>query len=181
MYNVVHAAYKLKRYSQGDVVLHNTVIKIGTGMGGNSAMDHAFFRNNLAIGGPDGGINWGGYGAGTPSAARIYEPGDHSDFDYDAVGVYEISYSAKIGNKLFSEVEKNGIERISIDEVFPNVEFPYPPVPERIVPDLRPNANSKVVDAAVVIPNINDNYSGNAPDCGAYEAGQELPVYGPRN
>ncbi len=33
MYNVVHAAFKLKRFSRGDVVLHNTVIKVGTGLG----------------------------------------------------------------------------------------------------------------------------------------------------
>lgn len=181
MYNVIHAAYKLKRFSQGDVVLHNTVIKVGTGMGGNSAMDYAYFRNNLAIGGPDGGVNWGDYGAGTPSAARIYDPGEHSDFDYDAVGVYGINYTAKIGGQPFSEVEKNGIERITIEETFNDVEFPNPPVPERLVPDLRPNPNSKVVDAGVVIPNVNGNYLGDAPDCGAYEAGEELTVYGPRS
>ncbi len=180
MYNVIHGAYKLKRYSQGDVVLHNTVVKIGAGMAGNSAMDFAYFRNNLAIGGPDGDVNWGGYGAGVPSAAMIYDPGVHSDFDYDAVGVYGVSYKAVIGNKPFSEVEKQGIERITMEDVFNRVDFPNPPVPEREVPDLRPNSNSRVVDAAVYIPNINDNYSGNAPDCGAYEAGQELPHYGPR-
>ncbi len=60
------------------------------------------------------------------------------------------------------------------------MEFPNPPVPEREVPDLRPRKGSKVVDAAVIIPNINDNYLGKAPDCGAYEAGQPLPHYGPR-
>ena len=181
MYNIIHAAYKLKRYSQGDVILHNTVIKVGTGMGGNSAMDFTYFRNNLAIGGPDGGVNWGGYGAGTPSAARIYEPGEHCDFDYDAVGVYGIAYTAKIGDRPFSEVEKNGIERITLEDVFDDVEFPNPPVPERVVPDLRPDPNSKVVDAGVAISNVNDDYLGAAPDCGAYEAGQELPHYGPRN
>ena len=116
MYNVVHAAFKLKRRSQGDVVLHNTVIKVGAGLGGNSAMDYAYFRNNLAIGGPDGGVNWGDYGAGTPSAANIIEPGPHCDFDYDAVGIYKVDYKATIGDKLFSEVEKNGIERIKRSE-----------------------------------------------------------------
>ncbi len=181
MYNVVHAAFKLKRRSQGDVVIHNTVIKVGTGLGGNSAMDHAWFRNNLAIGGPDGGVNWGDYGAGTPSAADIIEPGLHSDFDYDAVGVFNTDYRATIGDKQFSEVEKHGIERIKIEEVFNNVQFPLPPVPEREAPDLRPEKNSRIVDAAVVIPNINDNYNGKGPDIGAYEAGEDLPHYGPRN
>jgi hypothetical protein len=180
MYNVVHAAFKLKRRSHGDVVMHNTVIKVGAGLGGNSAMDYAFFRNNLVIGGPDGGVNWGDFGAGTPSAAEIIEPGPHSDFDYDAVGVYGTDYQATIGDESFSEVEKNGIERIKIEEVFNDVEFPLPPVPERKAPDLRPKIGSQVIDAAIGIPNINDNYKGRGPDIGAYESGEELPHYGPR-
>ncbi len=181
MYNMIHAAFKLKRYSQGDVVLHNTVIKVGAGLGGNDTMDYAYFRNNLAIGGLTGGKNWGNYGAGNPYAADIIDPGDFSDFDYDAVGVYGTPYIAKIGGKPFSEVEKHGIEHIKIEETFNNVEFTFPPIPERKVPDLRPKPGSRVEDAAVRIPNINDDFSGNAPDCGAYEVGQELPHYGPRD
>jgi len=180
MYNIVHAAFKLKRFSRGDVVIHNTVVKVGAGLGGNSAMDYAWFRNNLAIGGPTGGIKWGGYGAGNPFAADIIEPGSHCSFDYDAVGVYGTTYIAKIGDKNFSEIEKHGIEGLELEKTFLNVRFPNPPVPERDVPDLRPLAGSRVIDAAIHIPNINDNFKGRAPDCGAYEAGQELPQYGPR-
>jgi len=180
MYNIVHAAFKLKRFSRGDVVIHNTVVKVGTGLGGNSAMDYAWFRNNLAVGGPTGGVKWGGYGAGNPYAADIIEPGSHSSFDYDAVGVYGTDYIAKIGGKPFSEIEKHGIEGIELEKTFLNVMFPNPPVPERNVPDLRPLTGSRVIDAAIHIPNINDNFKGRAPDCGAYEAGQDLPQYGPR-
>jgi hypothetical protein len=180
MYNVVHGAFKLKRFSQGDVILHNTVIKVGAGLAGNEKMDYAYFRNNLAIGGPDGGVNWGDYGAGPLSAVYIPEAGEHSSFDYDAVGVYGIDYVATIGERPFSEVEKHGVEKITIDKVFNEVEFPNPPVPERNVPDLRPQKDSRVVDAAVVIPNVNDDYKGKAPDCGAYEVNQKLPHYGPR-
>ncbi len=180
MYNVIHAAYKLKRFSQGDVVLHNTVVKVGAGLGGNDKMDFAYFRNNLAIGGPTGGVNWGDYGAGNPYAADIIGPGIHSDFDYDAVGVSGNLYVAKIGGKPFSSVEKHGIEHLSLKETFRNVSFPNPPVPERGVQDLRPIAGSTVIDAGVYIPNIDDGYTGKAPDCGAYEFGQELPHYGPR-
>ena len=180
MYNVIHAAFKLKRFSQGDVVMHNTVVKVGAGLGGNDTMDYAWFRNNLAIGGPTGGVNWGDYGAGNPYAADIIGPGAHSDFDYDAVGVSGIGYVAKIGGKPFSSVEKHGIEHIKLDETFKNVTFPNPPVPERAVPDLRPLPGSAVIDAGVFIPNIDDGYKGKAPDCGAYELGQDLPHYGPR-
>ncbi len=180
MYNVVHAAFKLKRFSQGDVVLHNTVVKVGTGLGGNSAMDYAYFRNNLAIGGPTGGVNWGDYGAGNPYAADVIDPGNHSSFDYDAVGTFEVPYIARIGKRDFSEVELHGTEQITLQETFANTDFPNPPVPEREVPDLRPKAGSRVIDAGVFIPGINDDFRGDAPDCGAYEEGQELPHYGPR-
>jgi hypothetical protein len=180
MYNIVLTAFKLMRFSRGDVVLHNTVVKVGVGLGGNSAMDYAFFRNNLAIGGPTGDVKWGGYGAGNPFAADFIKPGEHSSFDYDAVGVFGTAYIAKIGGKPFSEIEKHGIEGIELEKTFRNVEFPNPPIPERDVPDLRPLAGSRVIDAAIYIPNINDNFKGRAPDCGAYETGQELPQYGPR-
>jgi hypothetical protein len=39
---------------------------------------------------------------------------------------------------------------------------------------------SKAVDAGEVIPTINDDFAGKAPDLGALEVGKPLPVYGPR-
>lgn len=42
------------------------------------------------------------------------------------------------------------------------------------------NPNSDAVDAGVVIPNVNDNYNGSAPDLGALEIGKDIPVYGVR-
>ena len=180
LYNIPHAAFKLKRFSQGDVVLHNTVIKIGAGLGGNNAMDYAYFRNNLAIGGPSGEIIWGNYDAGKPSGADILSPGKHSSFDYDAVGVFGIEYTAKIGENPFSLVEKHGVEKITLENTFHQVDFPNPPIPVREVPDLRLKPSSPAVDAAMFIPNINDHYTGKAPDCGAYEFGQMMPHYGPR-
>jgi len=46
--------------------------------------------------------------------------------------------------------------------------------------DFRLAPGGKAVDAGVPIPNINDGFSGKAPDLGAYEEGQRPPVYGPR-
>lgn len=46
--------------------------------------------------------------------------------------------------------------------------------------DLRLKSNSVAIDAGLVLANINDTYTGSAPDLGAYETGQELPHYGPR-
>jgi hypothetical protein len=59
--------------------------------------------------------------------------------------------------------------------VFNNVAFPIPPVPEREAAYLRPRAGTVVVDAALRMPNINDDFKGLGPDIGAYEAGEPLP------
>jgi len=47
--------------------------------------------------------------------------------------------------------------------------------------DLRLQRGSAAIDKGKVIPNITDDYSGSAPDIGAYEFGDNLPHYGPRN
>lgn len=46
--------------------------------------------------------------------------------------------------------------------------------------DLRLIEGSKAVDAGCVLPNVTDQYRGKAPDLGAYEFGEPLPHYGPR-
>ncbi|MGC8642600.1 MAG: hypothetical protein ACP5XB_22310, partial [Isosphaeraceae bacterium] len=43
---------------------------------------------------------------------------------------------------------------------------------------LRPT--SKAVDAGVVLPTVNDDFKGRAPDLGALEVGKSEPVHGPR-
>ena len=46
--------------------------------------------------------------------------------------------------------------------------------------DFRLKARSAAVDRGVGIPNVTDEFSGDAPDLGALEIGAELPHYGPR-
>src|SRR5581483_1515816 len=46
--------------------------------------------------------------------------------------------------------------------------------------DFRLKAGSAAVDKAVVLPNVSDRYSGQAPDLGAIELGAAAPHYGPR-
>ncbi len=36
------------------------------------------------------------------------------------------------------------------------------------------------IDAGILLPTINDDFTGTAPDLGAYERGREIPHYGPR-
>ena len=46
--------------------------------------------------------------------------------------------------------------------------------------DFQLHSDSAAVDAGCVIPNVNDDFDGKAPDLGALEVGQEMPIYGPR-
>jgi hypothetical protein len=188
MYNLTYAPFKLHRFSKGDVVLHNTVVKAGDGMAcfSGAEFDYAFFRNNLCIGGPNGGEKWGGYGAGDGCAAAMCAPGPHCSFDYDALGSHQTPFKAIFGKYTFTSIEaltKSAFEPHGVPadiNVFSGVEFPVPCIPERKPADLRPRAESAVVDAALRLPNVNDNFLGKGPDIGAYEAGQPLPHYGPR-
>jgi hypothetical protein len=188
MYGLTYAPFKLHRYSQGDVCLHNTVVKVGDGMCcfAGQPFDFAFFRNNLCIGGPPGAHKWGGYGGGQGAAARMVSPGPHCSFDFDALGTFKTPFGGQLGAQRFASLADlhkgpHEIHAIQADmSVFDGVEFPDPPVPERKPPDLRPRPGSAVVDKGVRLPNINDDFLGAAPDLGAYEDTQPLPHYGPR-
>ncbi|MFC2076482.1 right-handed parallel beta-helix repeat-containing protein, partial [candidate division KSB1 bacterium] len=187
MYNIVHSPFKLHRHSKGDVALHNTAIKVGDGLCCRSSegWSHALFRNNLMIGGIGGGF-WGRYNAGDGLA--IYLPGadETCDLDYDAVGTYHTAFEGLLGDVKFSSIEElrektSEKHAIRVDmTIFNGVAFPHPPVPEREPADLRPLINTAVIDAGARLPNINDDYKGDAPDIGCYEEGQKLPHYGPR-
>jgi hypothetical protein len=82
-------------------------------------------------------------------------------------------------------LEKHGITFESYDIFAGAEEATYgdsneDPLVEPESVDLRPAANSVLIDAGTVIPNINEDYAGKAPDIGAYEFGKPLPHYGPR-
>jgi hypothetical protein len=67
---------------------------------------------------------------------------------------------------------------------FVRVSAPDPKDPRRFYRpeefDFSLSENSRAIDAGVALPNINDGFTGKAPDLGAYERGLPMPVYGPR-
>jgi hypothetical protein len=70
-------------------------------------------------------------------------------------------------------------------DIFENVSPPDPKQPHAVYHaadyDFRLKAGSKAVDAGTRLPNVNEDFSGRAPDLGAIESGKPAPVYGPRN
>ena len=69
-------------------------------------------------------------------------------------------------------------------EAFVNVRMPDKSDPQRLYKpddfDFRLKAGSAAVDAGMILPTVKDDYQGKMPDLGAYELGQPLPLYGPR-
>jgi hypothetical protein len=88
--------------------------------------------------------------------------------------------------KEFAEATGQDRHSVPVDyDVFVRVTPPDPNDPRKLYKpsdfdfELRPE--SAAIDKGVRLPNINDEYSGRAPDLGAYEAGRPLPHYGPRD
>ncbi len=189
VFNAAMGSFKLNRFSVGDVILHNTIVKAGDGLCtfDSDPFDWAIWKNNLALGGTNGGWTGsqvsGGYGPGSGYACNISACGSHCVFDYDAVGTYKTAFAARINGRDFFTVEPHG--RKIDSSAFPSFRFPSPPAPGPAYyyqpQDLRPSPScTSIVDKALAIPNINDDFSGAGPDIGAYEAGRDLPAYGPR-
>ena len=69
--------------------------------------------------------------------------------------------------------------------VFVNVRVPDKSDPQHLYKpedfDFRLKAGSAAIDAGTVLDSITDDFSGRAPDLGAYELDRPLPYYGPRN
>jgi hypothetical protein len=83
--------------------------------------------------------------------------------------------------------EATGQEKHSVlldYDVFVKVRMPDKSDPQRVYPvddyDFRLKPGSAAIDTGIALPNITDNFTGRAPDLGAYEADRPLPHYGPR-
>ena len=190
MYNLISNPFKLSRNSKGDVVLHNTVVKVGDGFLLSHNPEHTLFRNNLVIGGQGGqpgGGQHGRFGSGSGLAISFRNFKASVDMDFDGLGTYGKPFRGMVGREKFDSIEqmrkvttaKHAVQ-VSMDIFAANPDFPDPAIPERKPADLRLQAGSVAVDAGVAIPNVNNGYAGKAPDLGAYELGAPVPHYGPR-
>jgi hypothetical protein len=69
--------------------------------------------------------------------------------------------------------------------IFENVKMPDESDPQHLYNpedyDFRLKPGSAAVDGGTLLPTINDDFTGRAPDLGAFELGKPLPHYGPRS
>lgn len=159
MFNVILEAFKLHRFSRGDVILHNTVIKAGDGLGiyTSEPFDHAQVEHNLFIGGrPPAGVTFGGYSPGRGRAVDVQRFGDHCLFDHNTYAVIGQSFEGKIRSWTFSELPGTAYE--SHGRII-EVAVPFPEDPARFYDP----------------PDLTGLRQG-----GAYHGENTVPVYGPR-
>ena len=182
----------------GVVVYHNTFIAENRTA---QQLSNAHFANNLflgtdapvgisVLGGPTAytTYDYNGYrpnrGAQAQFTWRGPRPG--STIDYDGPQDQAQRFSTLTELSAATGQERHGIE---VDyDIFESLRPPVPPDSSKpgapydgtdLNFALRPGG--KAVDAGVRLPNVNDGFAGSAPDLGAYEVGQPLPVYGPRH
>lgn len=189
LYNCIYSPFKLHNGSVGDIAYHNTVVKCGDAFAvySGATWSRAVFRNNLFLGGSGGGT-YGGYDNGNGDVADLGAADATCSFNYDGYGsVGTGTFDGNIGGTSFtslaqmksSTTETNAVQ-VTMSVFAASVAFPDPPLPERPKADLRLASGSAAADAGVAIANVNDGYSGSAPDLGAHELGSPLPTYGPR-
>ena len=181
----------------GVIVYHNTFVAENRT---DQQVSNAHFANNLFLGTD---TTTGIASLGGPTAYSTYDydgfrPNRGAEFQYSWSGPREglqVDYDRPQNQaqrfKMLSELasatgaETHGVE---LDyDIFERVRPPSPPdsskpgTPyEASELDFRLKAASKAVDAGTPLANVNDGFAGKAPDLGAYEFGQQVPVYGPR-
>ena len=195
MYGITSLSYKLHNYCTGMVVYHNTTASSRRGFQSFDRWQNGHFRNNLFMGGqpytrvvrgqertlpayavstgsisPYTTLDYNGYSRNDPDPARFISW-------YDGESRREFATLEEFAEG--AGHERHGVE---VDyDIFVRAERPQTGL--TVEPgewDLRLGPNAAAVNAGVRLPNVNDGFTGTAPDLGAHELGQPLPHYGPR-
>lgn len=182
MYNVEASVFKLHNSPSGVLMYHNTAVKAGmpASIYPGLPIRNCVSRNNLFV------------GTSAQFAFESTAPMIDCDFDYDAFGGGPWPMFMKWNERRYPDLEevKRGAPvyrhalLVNPANCFHSRLLPPADARAQAFPtktnDLRLSGRSQARNKGARIPGINDNYEGNAPDLGAYEYGQSLPLYGPR-
>jgi hypothetical protein len=187
-------AFKISAKPAGLFFFHNTII--GEQTAGDPA-SNVHFRNNLFLGRdtPDRGImNWANATPAYSSDYNGFRPnkGVEAQYRWLAPSAGQTAYEPARGDrKSYATLQEfqsaTGQEAHGIEVDFDIFESMTPPDPSKrhavyhaMDLNFRLKGDSKAVEAGVVIPTVNEDFVGSAPDLGALEVGQPEPIYGPR-
>jgi hypothetical protein len=183
--NLAHAPYKLNNEPTGFLILNNTSIRtqgdgnysadawpqLGYQLSGHWSFAANFqFKNNIVV--------------GVTRPARVTTALVLADIDYDGWfpdGQFDFydTYANLADVKARSAYEARGVVLNGLPfATAPGMPADYTTLvgPKDVTLSAASNAN----DAAVLLPNVNDDFVGSGPDLGAVERGRPAPVFGPR-
>lgn len=184
--NIAHSAYKLNNDPSGFYIFHNTSARtLGTGNWGAQAWtslgytqadgDPAYaanfqFKNNILVGVSD---------PARVTTDLILEDIDYNGWMPDGEFRFVDTWVNFADLQSNSGHEANG--RILDNETFGTaLVLPADYTTFWSATDVTLGPNSRAIDSAQALPNINENYAGGAPDLGAIEFGNPMPNYGVR-
>jgi len=190
LYGITALTFKLHNYCTGMEVYHNTVCSARTGFQSFNRWQNGHFRNNLILGGkdftePSGRVRKAyalDTGTSTPYTTLDYD-GYRRNGPGELIQWYDGRRQAKyLSLSDFARATGHEQHGLMVDyDVFKKArppDFGVTCEPGRY--DLRLRPGSAAVDAGCLLPNVNDDYAGAAPDLGCYELGAVVPKYGPR-
>ncbi len=177
----------------GVLIYQNTLVGQGRLFGPASNMH---FLNNLILGDGWAGpvLNLSTFTNYSSSDYNGYHPnpGGDDSFEWNSPPLdVSADYSGKLVTRHFKTLREfqqaTGQEKHSVlidYNVFEKVPMPDKSDPQRLYNpedfDFQLRPGSAAIDAGVLLPTINDDFTGRAPDLGAYELGRPIPHYGPR-
>jgi hypothetical protein len=131
----------------------------GGGRGGNAGRG--------AAGGPTAA---GRGSAGRGGARSTLETRSFKTLTEYAQATHQDQHSVTVDYDVFVNVPRlDGKDLRSVQKLYKAEDF-----------DFRLKPNSAAVDRGIALPNVTDGFSGQAPDLGALEVGQQMPHVGPR-
>jgi len=180
VFGVTALSLKLHNYCTGLEIYHNTLLTAGQGFRSFHKWQNGILRNNLILGARRYAMETGSL---TPYTSLDYNGYRRADDPGRFIKWYDGSKWGRYPTlKEFTQAtghERHGIE---VDyDIFVKAAKPEEGKTSRPSDlDLRLRRGAAPVDAGCVLPNVNDEFTGKAPDLGCYEVGKPRPHYGPR-
>ena len=178
-YGITSLNLKLHNWCAGLEIYHNTLVSARIGFRSYYRWQNASLVNNLILGRSGYAVDTGSHHPRVVLDHNGYRRADPVVFIKWFDGEDRVRYPSLESSHAATGFEAHGIE---VDfSAFRQASAPEEGATYAAdAADLRLEPDAPVVDAGAVLPNINDGYTGRAPDVGCYERGVPEPHYGPR-
>ncbi|MBR9704086.1 hypothetical protein GOV12_01635 [Candidatus Pacearchaeota archaeon] len=169
IFNTHSSPFKHNNNPSGIYIMHNSAVRPGFAWqqaDGQNKISNLKFYNNLIVG-EDYGIS--NYRTVSVSNEIVFGEIDYNAYYPDGLFIYyETTWNNFSEVKKYSPFDNNSI--LLTDLIFKNpIILPLVDTRQIIDVDMSLNSDSNAIDTGIIIFNINDDFTGNSPDIGAYE------------